>query len=87
MYKVGNLLTSGWVGRTRDNYSKQRPDIAKLFTHPWSVNIGKRAIFPIKLLSFYQKWSDQHKFCIESKGQISSLILAFKMSIALTKIL
>ena len=65
----------------------QRPDIAKLFTHPWSVNIGKRAIFAIKLVSFYQKWSDQHKFCIKSKGQTSTLILTFKISIALTKIL
>ena len=58
----------------RDNYSKQRPDIAKLFTHPWSVNIGKTAIFAFKLLSFYQEWSDHHKFCNKSKRQTSTLI-------------
>ena len=41
------------VGQTRDNYSKQRPDIENLFTHPWSVSIRKTAIFVFKLLSFY----------------------------------
>ena len=62
------------IHRGRDNYSKQRPDIAKLFTHPWSVNIGKTAIFAFKLLSFYQEWSDHHKFCNKSKRQTSTLI-------------
>ena len=29
-------------GLARDNYSKQRPDIAKLFTNPLSVITGKQ---------------------------------------------
>ena len=73
--------------RIRDNYSKQRPDIENLFTHPWSVSIGKTAFFVFKLLSFYVEWSDQHKFYMKLKEKISTFKPTSKTSISKTKML
>ena len=82
-YFLGRKL---WV-TLRDNYSKQRPDIENLFTHPWSVSIGKTAIFVFKLLSFYVEWSDQHKFYMKLKEKLSTLKPTSKTSISKTKML
>ena len=82
-YFLGRKL---WV-TLRDNYSKQRPDIENLFTHPWSVSIGKTAIFVFKLLSFYVEWSDQHKFYMKLKEKLSTLKSTSETSISKTKML
>ena len=75
------------VSIIRDNYSKQRPDIENLFTHPWSVSIGKTAFFVFKLLSFYVEWSDQHKFYMKLKEKLSTFKPTSKTSISKTKML